>query len=170
MMFIYFAPSKSSRQFTILERHFILTTINDPRSWPVVWRETKNLNTSNWSICLETQNYIDNTFPPISGLSVTEFINNKAPKTFFSFENWTKVPKPLLGIYNIHQYRTYVVLHECGHALGLGHKRSSIGPAPIMLQQTKGLKNSNKNIWPLESEINTLLKIQLKKAKDLIGY
>lgn len=170
-MFIYFCPSKSARPFTILEKQFFLTTLNDPKSWPVIWLETKNPLLSNWSVCLEKQQFIDNEYSKhITGLSVTEFYDGKSPKTLFSYENFTKVPKPLLGTYNIHQYRTYLILHECGHALGLGHKRTTIGPAPVMLQQTLGLKKLDKNVWPLKSEINLLIKTQLQKARDTLSY
>lgn len=90
------------------------------------------------------------------GLSVT-FMSTR-PKTFFSLENWTQVPRPIQFIYSKHDYRTYVVLHECGHALGLGHK--SLIPnekVPIMYQATKGIGNSFKNIWPLQKELQLFI-------------
>lgn len=56
----------------------------------------------------------------------------------------------------LRQYRAMVVNHETGHWFGLGH--ATCGgkgqPAPVMMQQSKGLYGCSPNAWPLAWEIS----------------
>ena len=53
-------------------------------------------------------------------------------------------------------YRRMVVNHETGHYLGHGHIvncETNSGLAPVMLQQSTGLRGCKPNPWPLPSEL-----------------
>ena len=56
---------------------------------------------------------------------------------------------------SLRDYRHLVVNHETGHWLGRGHAgcSSGRGPAPVMMQQSKGTGGCSFNPWPLRWEL-----------------
>ena len=55
----------------------------------------------------------------------------------------------------LRDYRHMVVNHESGHFLGLGHAGcpGAGRPAPVMMQQSKGLAGCRFNPWPTAREL-----------------
>jgi hypothetical protein len=71
-----------------------------------------------------------------------------ADRAVINLARWTTAVPDYQG--DVATYRLYVVNHEVGHALGHHHEFCA-GPgqiAPVMQQQTLGLKGCVKNAWP----------------------
>jgi len=73
----------------------------------------------------------------ISGLSCAEM---GGKQMYLNSKRWFEgAPKSKLNLVN---YRQYLVSHEMGHILGYDHEtcKGPGHPAPIMMQQTKGIR------------------------------
>jgi hypothetical protein len=82
----------------------------------------------------------------VAGLTVSRVVLNNA--------RWVRGDAAYVG--DLDAYRTYMINHEAGHALGHMHSHECLsdGLAPVMMQQTLGLKSKatgqmcSANPWP----------------------
>lgn len=75
------------------------------------------------------------------------------PDVIINEDRWTEGAPGWTG--DLDSYRHYVVNHEVGHWLGLGHRDCDTpgGPAPVMMQQSKSPAPCENRIWPEAGEL-----------------
>lgn len=138
----------SSKGFTKEEIQFILSVLNDERSWDVGFE----YNPETYDVFIEKATNekilrLFKDFPLLHGLSITD--RRKSPiKIYFNKSNWDRIPEKS-GYLHLRDYRIYLILHEFGHALGYGHAKclQKNGPAPVMMQQTLGTGKCFPHPW-----------------------
>lgn len=140
----------ASTGFSKEEIKFVLRILNDPKAWGVPFQHVEATKNHEIVIHKLSKSKINALFPNekhLHGLSVCDSRENPI-RIYFSAENWDSVPLAS-GYTDIMRYRTYLVLHEFGHALGHGHEScpSPNTPAPVMMQQTKGTGECYPDPW-----------------------
>ena len=131
------------------------------------WAITEDPSQSSWNVAFRDPKFIEGLYGD-RNFSVTD-MRSWPRATYFNIQNWFHVPKSLVGAYTLKEYRTYLINHEFGHALGsLGHPtRELTGPAHIMYQHTRGLQpGQRKNLWPLHQELQKF-KSNLKRYMNV---
>ncbi len=128
---------------------FVLDTLNDPRSWgsggAMTFARTAGRDADIRVVLASPVTSAQLCAPLITRGTLSCGVGNHAILTYYRWVFGTPdYGTDLLG------YRRYLVNHEVGHVLGHGHELcpGRGRPAPVMMQQTKGLNGCAKNSWP----------------------
>jgi hypothetical protein len=129
---------------------FVLVTLNDRRSWTERGRRRfarTDAATADIQVLLASPATSARICLPLRTFGKLS-CRHGANTAVITYYRWVKA----IGEYgkNFTGYRHYVVNHEVGHVLGHRHEYcAGKGKlAPLMMQQTKGLKGCRPNPWP----------------------
>lgn len=155
--------------FDAAETREIMSILEDPRGWASLGYRFRPARAgerpSAFVIDKTTPSELGRRFGPFlegaSRLSICE-MGAKPPRIHVNAANWARVP-PASGYRSLGSYRAYVINHEVGHALGLGHATCGAAgaPAPIMLQHTLGTRPCEP--WPWVARPRDRAEIALAK-------
>jgi hypothetical protein len=105
-------------------------------------------------IALRTPEATERRCRQLTGKSVHEYYSCAgANEAVLNADRWFHGSATWPG--SVAQYRRLLVNHEVGHTLGQGHRGCPHpgAPAPVMMQQSKGLHGCRANPWPLRYEL-----------------
>ena len=125
-------------------------TLDDPRSWRSTGRVRFALvptgTDADLHAYLVTPGTTDKLCAPL--LTQGEVSCRAGDKVVLNAKRWVFGAKAFGP--DVAEYREYLANHEFGHALGHSHVGCPRAgrPAPVMLQQTKGLQGCTANPWP----------------------
>jgi hypothetical protein len=132
----------------------IQQVLDDPRSWRATHRWRFELAPVGETVTLHAYIVTPETTDRLCAPHLTrgEVSCQNGNRVVLNAKRW------LLGAdaysSDLTNYRRYLVNHEFGHALGKRHVNcpGPGRPAPVMMQQTKGLGACRKNPWPQATE------------------
>ncbi|HEU0241462.1 MAG TPA: DUF3152 domain-containing protein [Micromonosporaceae bacterium] len=128
-------------------------TLGDARSWiaggSYRLQQVPQSSKANFTIYLVTASTTNKLCAPLPTNSFTS-CRNGAHVVLNLDRYMTSVSAYRSAKISLDIYRTYMINHEVGHALGHGHQLCPAkgAPAPVMEQQTLGLHGCTANPWP----------------------
>ena len=130
---------------------FITSTIQDSRGWRgkgYYFQQSATKQAADIIFYLKSNEDITAMFT-MDGFSVCYTVEGKS-KIYINQKNWDTPPSAFTG--SKETYRQYVVQHEVGHALGMGHEKPQTENAQChpMYQQTRGTTKCLPNPWITE--------------------
>jgi len=127
---------------------FVESTLDHPRGWNSVTDHTFTavITAPEIRILIATPATTDRLCAPFD--TAGELSCRNGPLVVINAQRWA-TGAPAYAT-RLTAYRRYVINHEVGHAIGFPHASCPAAgePAPVMLQQTKGLQGCTANPWP----------------------
>lgn len=129
------------------------STLRDPRGWAlggrIMFRQVRSDQRHDFRLLLAEPREVDAASPVCSA----RYSCRVGDDVYINERRWregadTYADRPLID------YRRYVILHEVGHWLSLGHRAcpEQGAPAPVMQQQSISLEGCTSQVWPLRTE------------------
>ena len=116
--------------------------LSDPDGWISKGYTFRESPRAKITIHLSSPEYLANNGCKDRGLSCADM---GGPHMYLNAMRWTQGATP--SKLTLKSYRQYMVSHEMGHVLGFDHVKCPAHghPAPIMMQQTKGIAGCTPN-------------------------
>jgi Protein of unknown function (DUF3152) len=126
-------------------------TLNDPRSWAAEGRRFIQVADGpvDFRVTLATPSTVDELcLPLVTGGTLSCWDGERAMLNAVRWYHGAEAYGGAAG--DLESYRLYLVNHEVGHGLGRRHEDCprAGAPAPVMMQQTKGVGSCVANPWP----------------------
>lgn len=125
-------------------------TLTDPRGWQRIEGvrfERTDRPDAELRIIVATPTLTDRLCRPL--VTAGEVSCRVDDRVVLNAKRWAYAVPAYIG--KVEEYRRYLVNHEVGHAIGYSQHSQCTEPgtpAPVMMQQTKGLQGCRPNPWP----------------------